>query len=140
MRVGAKQGQARAAGDHEDHSMATNLWNLAVHRGQRDLVEQKSKVCSIHSPVPLGLEHMASLVEGSCSSPMAANLRSPVLVIHSNTVSSQLLSPKAYFCVPSAPPEQGLPRSPKDPDVKVLRVPVISPLSNFLTSFQRESP
>lgn len=55
-----REGQTRAAGDHEDHSVVTNLWNLAVHQGQRDLVKQNSKVCSVLPPVPGGLEHMVS--------------------------------------------------------------------------------
>lgn len=33
------------AGETEDHRAGTNLWGLAVHQGQKDLVKQKSKVC-----------------------------------------------------------------------------------------------
>lgn len=55
-----RKGQIRAAGDYEDHSVVTNLWSLAVHLGQRDLVKQNSKVCSVLSPVSGGLEHMVS--------------------------------------------------------------------------------
>lgn len=54
------EGRTRAAGGHEDHSVVTNLWNLAVHQGQEDLVKKKSKACSVLSPVPVSLEHAVS--------------------------------------------------------------------------------
>lgn len=59
-----------------------------------------------------------------------------------NTVSLQLLLRcisllgMVQDTIPNALQEQCLPHSPEDLQVKVLQVPVTSPLSIFLTSFQ----
>jgi hypothetical protein len=64
----AREGQARAAGDHEDHSVVTNLWNLAVHQRQPDLGKKTSEVCSVLPPAPVQCSLLPQFSAPSCPS------------------------------------------------------------------------